>query len=164
MRRSWNDVVEISNGSASTQKAPVAIRAWFLREVTPGLDDVPLSAIARVTGLSLAGCSRYRTGERVPHPRHPEALFALVKRRRRHCDDCIPAMRAANARKAVAAARKALAVQAAAGKDPRKDPEVNRRWATAISETHRRNREWKREHSDDRRDEAWFRSRGAPRP
>ena len=54
-------------------------RAWFLREVTPKLDDVPLSAIARVTGLSLAACSRYRVGARVPHPRHWDALLALVK-------------------------------------------------------------------------------------
>lgn len=56
-------------------------RAWFLREVMPKLDDVPLSAIARVTGLSLAACSRYRAGARVPHPRHWEALLALVRGR-----------------------------------------------------------------------------------
>ena len=56
-------------------------RAWFLREVMPKLDDVPLSAIARVTGLSLAACSRYRAGARVPHPRHWEALLALVEAR-----------------------------------------------------------------------------------
>jgi hypothetical protein len=54
-------------------------RAWFLREVMPRLDDVALSAIARVTGLSLAACSRYRSGARVPHPRHWEALQALVE-------------------------------------------------------------------------------------
>jgi hypothetical protein len=54
-------------------------RAWFLREVLPKLDDVPLSAIARATGLSLAACSRYRSGARVPHPRHWEALFAIVE-------------------------------------------------------------------------------------
>jgi hypothetical protein len=54
-------------------------RAWFLREVVPKLDDMPLSAIARVTGLSLAACSRYRAGARVPNPRHWEALLALVK-------------------------------------------------------------------------------------
>jgi len=54
-------------------------RAWFLRDVMPKLDDVPLNTIARVTGLSLAACSRYRAGERVPHPRHWEALLALVK-------------------------------------------------------------------------------------
>jgi len=54
-------------------------RAWFLREITPRLDDMPLAVLARVTGLSLAGCSRYRTGSRVPHPRHWDALLALVK-------------------------------------------------------------------------------------
>ena len=54
-------------------------RAWFLREVMPKLDDVPLNTIARVTGLSLAACSRYRAGARVPHPRHWEALLALVQ-------------------------------------------------------------------------------------
>jgi hypothetical protein len=55
-------------------------RAWFLREVMPRLDDVPLSAIASVTGLSLAACSRYRAGSRVPHPRHWDALLAIVER------------------------------------------------------------------------------------
>jgi hypothetical protein len=54
-------------------------RAWFLGEVLPRLDDVPLSAIARATGLSLAACSRYRSGARVPHPRHWEALLTLVE-------------------------------------------------------------------------------------
>jgi len=53
-------------------------RAWYLREVMPKLDDVPLSAIARVTGLSLAACSRYRAGARVPHPRQWEALIQLI--------------------------------------------------------------------------------------
>lgn len=54
-------------------------REWFLREVTPKLDHLPLSAIAGVTGLSVAACSRYRTGARVPHPRHWEILVALVE-------------------------------------------------------------------------------------
>ena len=53
-------------------------RARFLREVVPKFDDVPLNAIARVTGLSLATCSRYRSSARVPHPRHWEELRALV--------------------------------------------------------------------------------------
>ncbi len=53
--------------------------SWFLREIMPKLDDVPLSAIARVTGLSLAACSRYRAGARVPHPRHWHVLVALVE-------------------------------------------------------------------------------------
>jgi hypothetical protein len=72
-------------------------------------------------------------------------------------------MRVAQASKAVAAARKALPLQAAAGKDPRGDPEVNRGRGIAISEGHRRNREWAREHRSDRRDEAWFRREVLPK-
>ncbi|HEX4012433.1 MAG TPA: CRISPR-associated endonuclease Cas1 [Candidatus Cybelea sp.] len=81
----------------------------------------------------------------------------VVKRRRRHCDACIPGMKVAQAGKAVVAARTALARQAAAGADPRRDPEVNRKRAVAIAEAHRRNREWKHEHGEQLRDEAWFR-------
>ncbi len=87
----------------------------------------------------------------------------VVKRRRRHCDACIPRMKVAQAGKAVVAARKVLARQAAAGADPRRDPEVNRKRAAAISEGHRRNREWTREHDVDQREEAWFRGEVLPR-
>lgn len=72
-------------------------------------------------------------------------------------------MKVAQASKAVAAARKALALQAAAGADPRRDPEVNRKRAAAISEAHRRNREWKREFGAQPRDEAWFRREVLPK-
>src|SRR4029077_14153795 len=54
-------------------------RAWFLREVTPKLDAFSLGDIARATGLSLAACSRFRAGTRVPHPRHWLAFHALVE-------------------------------------------------------------------------------------
>jgi len=54
-------------------------RAWFLREVTRKLDAFSLAEIAKVTGLSLAACSRFRVGTRVPHPRHWEAFLALVQ-------------------------------------------------------------------------------------
>jgi CRISPR-associated endonuclease Cas1 len=67
--REWNR--ENPNGTGHD-------RAWFLREVLPKLDPVPLSVMARVTGLSLAACSRYRAGARVPHPRHWGALCKLV--------------------------------------------------------------------------------------
>jgi hypothetical protein len=87
----------------------------------------------------------------------------VAKRRRRHCDACIPRMKVAQANKAIVAARKALACQAAAGTDPRHDPEVNRKRAVAISERHRRNREWKREHGSQARDEAWFRREVLPK-
>jgi CRISPR-associated endonuclease Cas1 len=53
-------------------------RAWFLRHVMPKLDEIPLNAIAAVTNLSVAACSRYRAGSRVPHQRHWGALLALV--------------------------------------------------------------------------------------
>ena len=72
-------------------------------------------------------------------------------------------MKVAQAGKAVAAARKALAPQAAEGNDPRRDPEVNRKRAVAISEGHRRNREWKRERGSQKRDETWFRREVLPK-
>ncbi|MHB8152486.1 MAG: hypothetical protein ACYDGW_05895 [Vulcanimicrobiaceae bacterium] len=54
-------------------------RAWFLREVTPKLDAFSLGEIAQAVGLSLAACSRFRAGARVPHPRHWPAFKALVE-------------------------------------------------------------------------------------
>ena len=53
--------------------------AWFKREVAPKLDAFTLGEIGKATGLSLAACSRVRAGARVPHPRHWEALLALVE-------------------------------------------------------------------------------------
>ena len=52
--------------------------AWFKREIAPKLDGYSLSQIAKATGLSLAACSRIRAGTRVPHPRHWDALIALI--------------------------------------------------------------------------------------
>ena len=72
-------------------------------------------------------------------------------------------MRVAHANKVVVAARKALALRAAANMDPRRDPEVNRKRAAAISEAHRRNREWRRENTGEKRDEAWFRREVLPK-
>jgi len=54
-------------------------RAWFLREITPKLDGFSLTEIARATGFSLAACSRFRAGARVPHPRHWDLFAALVQ-------------------------------------------------------------------------------------
>jgi hypothetical protein len=47
--------------------------------VTPKLDAFSLGEIAKATGLSLAACSRFRAGMRVPHPRHWERFLALVE-------------------------------------------------------------------------------------
>jgi CRISPR-associated endonuclease Cas1 len=54
-------------------------RAWFLRKIVPMLNALTLAEIAEATGLSLAACSRVRSGARVPHPRHWEAFCALVE-------------------------------------------------------------------------------------
>ena len=54
-------------------------QAWFLREVRPKLDGLSLGEIAEATGISLAACSCFRAGTRVPHPRHWEAFVALVE-------------------------------------------------------------------------------------
>jgi len=54
-------------------------RAWFLREVTPKLDAFSLGEIAKATALSLAACSRFRAGTRVPHPRHWKVFLGLVE-------------------------------------------------------------------------------------
>jgi hypothetical protein len=53
--------------------------AWFQREVLPKLDAYPLSALAGATGLSLAACSRIRSGSQIPHARHWGGLLALVE-------------------------------------------------------------------------------------
>ncbi len=57
---------------------------WFKREIAPNLDAFSLDAfslkeIAEATGLSLAACSRFPAGSQMPHPRHWEALLALVE-------------------------------------------------------------------------------------
>jgi hypothetical protein len=53
--------------------------AWFKREIVPKLDAFSLKEIGKATGLSLAACSRIRACAKVPHPRHWEALLALVE-------------------------------------------------------------------------------------
>jgi hypothetical protein len=49
-----------------------------LQEVTPKLDALSLAQIAEATRMSLAACSRFRNGTRVPHPRHWPAFIALL--------------------------------------------------------------------------------------
>jgi hypothetical protein len=62
----------------------------------------------------------------------------------------------------IATARKALAAQAAVGNDPRCSAVANRARGEAVSERHRRNRSWAREHPG-QRDEAWFRREVMPK-
>ena len=86
----------------------------------------------------------------------------VLKRRRRHCEACMPKARREHGLRAIEAARKALAAQTAAGNDPRRSADVNRARGEAISEAHRRNRRWAREHPG-QRDEAWFKREIAPK-
>jgi hypothetical protein len=86
----------------------------------------------------------------------------VLKRRRRHCEACMPKARREHGLRAIEAARKALAAQTLAGNDPRRSATVNRARSEAIAEGHRRNRSWAREHPG-QRDEAWFKREVAPR-
>src|SRR5579883_249275 len=70
--------------------------------------------------------------------------------------------RGASMGSAIAAARKALAAQAAAGNDPRRTAAMNRVRSEAVSEGHRRNRNWEREHPG-QRDEACFKREIVPK-
>jgi hypothetical protein len=74
----------------------------------------------------------------------------------------MPKARREHGLRAMEAARKALAAQTPAGNDPRRSAAVNRARGEAISEEHRRNRRWEREHPG-QRDEAWFRREIAPK-
>ena len=97
----------------------------------------------------------------------PEALAAnplacvscgelVLKRRRRYCEACLPKARRERALRAIGVARKALAAQTAAGKDPRASANAGHKRAAGISEAHRRNREWKRTHDAEQREPEWF--------
>jgi len=46
----------------------------FEREILPAIQNVPLRRLAEATGLSLSYCALIRAGERVPRPRHWQAL------------------------------------------------------------------------------------------
>jgi CRISPR-associated endonuclease Cas1 len=52
--------------------------ATFRAEVLPGLAAVPLSVMARATGLSTSHCAAIRRGASLPHPRHWEVLRGLI--------------------------------------------------------------------------------------
>jgi hypothetical protein len=119
----------------ASQPRPYATRAWR----TPTIEARPANAAA------CAMC-----GEPV------------LKRRRRHCDACMPKARREHGLRAIEAARKALAAQSAAGNDPRSNAAMNRARGEAVSEGHRRNRIWAREHPG-QRDEAWFKREIAPK-
>ncbi len=52
--------------------------ARFREDIQPRLQSVPLSALVKVTGLSLRYCALIRRGERIRHPLYWDALRELV--------------------------------------------------------------------------------------
>jgi len=88
-----NQGVDPSHGGEAAAKRAVAMRdrlaanaAWeavshpeldgvdFTRDVLPKVRTTPVRQLAKATGLSLIYCSGVRSGEKVPHPRHWDAL------------------------------------------------------------------------------------------
>jgi hypothetical protein len=126
----------------------------------PGPERSPLAATPRKASQPRPYATRaWRMPTVEARPANPMACAMcgepVLKRRRRHCEACMPKARREYGLRAIAAARKALAAQTAAGNDPRRDAVVNQVRGEAISEGHRRNRSWAREHPE-QRDEAWF--------
>jgi hypothetical protein len=119
----------------ASQPRPYATRKWR----TPTVEARPSSPIA----CALCG-------------------EPILKRRRRHCEACMPKARREHGLRAIEAARKALAAQTAAGNDPRRSAKVNRTRGEAIAEAHQRNRNWVREQPG-QRDEAWFKREITPK-
>jgi hypothetical protein len=52
----------------------------FARDILPGLQKQPLSAMMKTTGLSLRYCSIIRRGLKIPHLRHWDALRRIADR------------------------------------------------------------------------------------
>ncbi len=124
--------------------------------VIPAPSRSPLEATPRKASQPRPYATRkWRTPTVEARPSTPIACAMcgepVLKRRRRHCEACMPKARREHGRRAIEAARKALAAQTAAGNDPRRSAE-------AIAEGHRRNRSWAREHPG-QPDEAWFQAR-----
>jgi hypothetical protein len=137
------------------------------RRGVPGPERSPLLATPRKASQPRPYATRkWRAPTVEARPANPIACAIcgdpVLKRRRRHCDACMPKARREHGLRAIEAARKALAAQAAAGNDPRRSAVVNQARGEAISEGHRRNRSWAREHPG-QRDEAWFKREIAPK-
>jgi CRISPR-associated endonuclease Cas1 len=151
------------------------------RSIEPRIRSV--SAVVRRTKPRPEASPLSRTPRKISQPRpyaaklwsapHLENLAAnptpcamcgkpVLKRRRRHCDECMPKARREHGLRAIEAARKALAAQTASGNDPRRSPEMNRKRGEAIAEGHRRNRQWTGA-TEAKHDDAWFLREVTPR-
>ena len=143
------------------------LRSGNKRRSVPGPERSPLLATPRKASQPRPYATRtWRTPTVEALPANPTACALcgepVLKRRRRHCEACMPKARREHGLRAIEAARKALAAQTAAGNDPRRSAAVNRARGEAISDGHRRNRRWAREHPG-QRDEAWFKREIAPK-
>jgi CRISPR-associated endonuclease Cas1 len=137
------------------------------RRITPASKRSPLEATPR-----RASQPRPYAAKAWRAPR-PEALATkpvacascgapVLKRRRRYCEACLPQARRQRGLRAIEAARKALAAQAAAGKDPRASAQAGRKRGEANAEQHLRNHRWAREHPG-QRDRACFERETVPK-
>jgi CRISPR-associated endonuclease Cas1 len=144
----------------------LAAKSGNKRRSIPGPERSPLLATPRSASQPRPYATRaWRAPTVEARPAIPIACALcgepVLKRRRRHCEACMPKARREHGLRAIEAARKVLAAQTAAGNDPRRSADANRARGEAISDGHRRNRSWVREHPG-QRDEAWFRREIAP--
>jgi CRISPR-associated protein Cas1 len=145
----------------------LAAKSGNKRRSVPGPERSPLLETPRKASQPRPYATRaWRAPTVEARPTNPTACAicgeAVLKRRRRHCEACMPKARREHGLRAIEAARKVLAGQTAAGNDPRRSAAVNRARSEAISEGHRRNRSWTREHPGER-DEAWFKREVEPK-
>ena len=155
----------LANGCATPRTLAATTRNK--RRSVPGPQRSPLLATPRKASQPRPYATRkWRTRTMEARPASPIACAMcgepVLKRRRRHCEACMPKARREHGLRAIAGARKALAAQSAAGNDPRRSAAVNRVRGEAISDGHRRNRSWAREHPG-QRDDAWFKREIAPK-
>jgi CRISPR-associated endonuclease Cas1 len=138
------------------------------RRVTPASKRSPLAATPRKRSQPRPYAAK---AWRAPRPEalatNPVACAScgapVLKRRRRYCEACLPRARRERGLRAIEAARKTLAAQAAAGKDPRASTQAGRKRGEANAEQHLRNHRWAREHQSADRDRAWFVREIAPK-
>jgi CRISPR-associated endonuclease Cas1 len=179
----------LDRGTATVGTRAVVPRGTRERPgAVPGTTEIPRTKTGRRRGSkapvpALVPSPLNETPRKVPQARpyaskawsapRPEALALVpaacatcggpvLKRRRRHCEACLPRARREHGLRAIAVARTALAAQTVAGHDPRRSLRSNHARGEAIAEGHRRNRSWAREHPG-QRDETWFKREIAPK-
>jgi CRISP-associated protein Cas1 len=153
------------NGRAA--RRALAAKSGNKRRSIPGPERSPLLATPRKASPPRPYATRaWRAPTVEARPANPTSCAMcgepVLKRRRRHCEACMPKARREHGLRAIEAARKALATQTAAGNDPRRSAVVNSARAEAIADGHRRNRCWAREHPG-QRDESWFKREIVPK-